>query len=131
MDPRELPHLFPPLDAIHFVMAGQVAVNSTGGFTVVDVPQISESSNNEGWVRTVGVRLSAYDLVNSFWRFALNGNGLRDWSQVYSPGPAPETPAEVVIKLEPNQELSFEVWNGTGGPIQATYWVKGHYVKVR
>lgn len=131
MDLRDYPHLFPPLDQIPFVMSGQTVVASTGAFTVVSVPEVSVSSNHDGWLRLLGVRLSVYDFNDAFWRLALNGNGIRDWAKVYSPGPAPETPADVIIRLEPNQALSFEVWNGTGGPIQATFWMRGHYVKVR
>lgn len=134
MDLANYPHIFPP--------PGFIPVNRVGSFIVppsstvnvlLNSPQgdlrIFIPNNFDGYLSKAGIVLDDYS--QAVFSLTQDGSAIRDYTRLTGPLQAPETPADVLLKLQPSQPLDIQVVNNDPVAPRAVRWrLFGWYYKL-
>jgi hypothetical protein len=113
------PDGFEPLD-----LNGSLAVlpnTDVNAFLPYTIPLLQN-----GWITQAGIELSGYP-AGTYYTLTLAGNAIRNYERITVPLGAPNTPAILYIKLQPNQPFALRIHNASGGTIAARWRFYGWY----
>lgn len=124
MDFIDYPWVWPPAGFEPLDLNGSLSVpgnSSALAFQPYSIPLLQD-----GWITQAGVELSGY-LPGTYYQLLLNNQTIRNYERITVPLGAPNTPAILYIKLQPNQPFALNIVNGGGSNLAARWRFYGWY----